>query len=171
MKRLVLLSLLSLLTSSVFAQATQRMPDACQLITAGDINGLFGTIVKYKESISPGLLCPFHSDDNAVEVSLLYTTFADIAKANALLIHTADSLKLHIANAKPSAFTALTDFEPAGKGANYLVGSDELKRPVVQLQFVIDKHLVTFTTVGVPVERVSQNLPEIYRIIKRNSAL
>ncbi len=171
MKRLVLLFILTLLASSGFAQATQRMPDACQLITAGDINGLFGTIVKYKESISPGLLCPFHSDDNAVEVSIQYATFADIAKADALLKHNADSLKLQIANAQPTAFTTLTDFESAGKGANYLVGSDELKRPVVQLQFVIDKHLVTFSTVGVPVERVSNNLPEIYRIIKRNSAL
>ena len=172
MKQLVLLSLLSLLTSSGFAQATQRMPDACSLITAGDINRLFGTIVKYKDDAPPGqLACPLRSDDNAVEVTLQYQTLADIAKAEALLKLNADSLKLHLGNARPSEFTAITDFEPAGNGANYLVGSDAVRGPVVVLQFVIDKHLVTFSSTGVPVETVKENLPEIYQIIKRNSAL
>jgi hypothetical protein len=171
MKRLVLFFVCSLLTSSAPAQETQRIPDACQLITAGDINRLLGTIVKYEESTKPGLLCPFISDDKAVEVSLEYQTLGDIAKAEALLNYYADSLKLQIANTKPIDFTAIHDFDPAGKGANCVVGTDALRGSLVQLKFVIDKHLITLSTVGVPVETVTQNLPEIYRIIKRNSAL
>jgi len=172
MYKLVFLFLTLLQATPIFSQV-KILPDACTLITSPDINALFSTIVKQQEMNAPNnAVCTFRSDDNAVEVMISQRALKDHETAAAFLKHDVDSITMDIANAQPEiTYTTIAALEGAGAGTNYMTGIDPLMGPIVRLQFVLDKFLVTFDTKGIPVKTVIEHLPEIYKIISRNSGL
>lgn len=172
MKFTILFFIISLASISL-AQTARKMPDACALISSAEINTLLGTVVKQNESTAPGVHCPHRSADNAVEVVIQYTGFSDSATARTMLKLNADGNKTQIANGNvaATAYTSFENFEPGGLGANYMTGNNEIRGPLVRLQFALGKYLVTFDTGGIPIESVKKSLPEIYSAIKKHSGL
>lgn len=172
MKRLVLLFIFSLIANISIAQYGHKLPYACELITAANLNTLLGTILKLDTSALPGTSCTFRTADNGAEITIAYQTLKDAASAEARLKQSADSNTIEIANAKPTIpYTSINYFEPAGKSANVMIGKDELRGPIARTQFTLDKYLLTFETSGIPPEKVRESLPEIYKIIKQNSGV
>jgi hypothetical protein len=174
MKTLLLtFALVATLGSPLLAQT--KMPDACSLLTMGDINITLGAKVRDTVSRTGGMYCDRRSDDSTQEMIVQYVDLHDKASCEMSVKTGYDTCARQLADGKKivGVYTTFENFPTGGALASVMTAeSDGLgNKNLIRLQFPLGQYLVTFDSRGIPIDKVKAKLPEIYKIIESHSGL
>jgi hypothetical protein len=151
------------------------MPDACALLTMGDINITLGAKVIDTASRTGGTYCDRRSSDSTQEMIVQYVDLHDKASCEMFVKTGYDTSAKQLKDGKKIAgvYTTFENFPMGGALASVMTAeADSLgNRNLVRLQFPLGQYLVTFDSRGLPIDKTKAKLPEIYKIIESHAGL